>query len=166
MSSRDSAAQVAHSFNKLLNQSSKRTPKEAEESVKKLRRLILIEGIPSAAVRIVRPTVKDSVAYLLARTVLSGIEYGRSSSGLPSSLRRPFWIMWREDPARFGRRSGMILSGAFIEPNSYVLCTDSSPRTLATDRGFKERVREDMLVRLLDAFVWRNHGMFINSCDP
>jgi len=34
--------------------------------------------------------------------------------------------------------------------------------TLATDRGFKERVREDMLVRLLDAFVWRNHG---NSQD-
>jgi cell cycle arrest protein BUB2 len=31
-------------------------------------------------------------------------------------------------------------------------------RTLATDRGFKERVREDMLVRLLDAFVWRSHG--------
>ena len=31
-------------------------------------------------------------------------------------------------------------------------------RTLATDRGFKERVREDMLVRLLDAFVWRNQG--------
>jgi cell cycle arrest protein BUB2 len=30
--------------------------------------------------------------------------------------------------------------------------------TLATDRGFKERVREDMLVRLLDAFVWRNQG--------
>lgn len=29
-------------------------------------------------------------------------------------------------------------------------------RTLATDRGFKERVREDMLVRLLDAFVWKN----------
>jgi len=26
----------------------------------------------------------------------------------------------------------------------------------ATDRGFKERVREDRLVRLLDAFVWRN----------
>jgi hypothetical protein len=28
--------------------------------------------------------------------------------------------------------------------------------TLATDRGFKERVREDMLIRLLDAFVWKN----------
>ena len=33
-------------------------------------------------------------------------------------------------------------------------------RTLATDKGFKERVREDMLVRLLDAFVWRNHGNY------
>ena len=42
-------------------------------------------------------------------------------------------------------------------------------RTLATDRGFKERVSEDMLVRLLDAFVWRNHGeqVFIPfSCLP
>ena len=37
-------------------------------------------------------------------------------------------------------------------------------RTLATDRGFKERVREDMLVRLLDAFVWRNHGSL--ACIP
>ena len=35
---------------------------------------------------------------------------------------------------------------------------DIAARTLATDRGFKERVSEDMLVRLLDAFVWRNHG--------
>jgi hypothetical protein len=34
-------------------------------------------------------------------------------------------------------------------------------RTLATDKGFKERVREDMLVRLLDAFVWRNHGKIV-----
>jgi cell cycle arrest protein BUB2 len=31
-------------------------------------------------------------------------------------------------------------------------------RTLATDRGFKERVTEDMLVRILDAFVWRSQG--------
>ena len=38
-----------------------------------------------------------------------------------------------------------------------------SRRTLATDKGFKERVREDMLVRLLDAFVWRSHGM--PQCD-
>ena len=29
---------------------------------------------------------------------------------------------------------------------------------MATDKGFKERVQEDMLVRLLDAFVWRSNG--------
>ena len=42
--------------------------------------------------------------------------------------------------------------GHFLTPQK---CQTS---TLATDRGFKERVREDMLVRLLDAFVWRNYG--------
>lgn len=29
-------------------------------------------------------------------------------------------------------------------------------RTLATDTQFKGKVKEDMLVRLLDAFVWKN----------
>lgn len=33
-------------------------------------------------------------------------------------------------------------------------------RTLATDLAFKNRVREDMLVRLLDAFVWRHSTSF------
>jgi cell cycle arrest protein BUB2 len=37
-------------------------------------------------------------------------------------------------------------------------------RTLATDRGFKSRVREDMLVRLLDAFVWRSQGALSPPC--
>lgn len=55
----------------------------------------------------------------------------------------------------------MTLSG---KPHAYILSrfltySICCVRTLATDRGFKERVREDMLVRLLDAFVWRNHGM-------
>ena len=31
-------------------------------------------------------------------------------------------------------------------------------RTLATDTDFKGRVREDMLIRLLEAFVWRSQG--------
>ncbi|SOV09890.1 related to cell cycle arrest protein BUB2 [Ustilago sp. UG-2017a] len=30
-------------------------------------------------------------------------------------------------------------------------------RTLATDQGFKERVKEEKLIRLLDAFVWKHH---------
>ena len=32
-------------------------------------------------------------------------------------------------------------------------------RTLATDTQFKGKVKEDMLIRLLEAFVWKNHGM-------
>ena len=47
-------ATTVHAFNKILSQpklsSKTRTAEDVEESVKKLRRLILIEGIPSKAV--------------------------------------------------------------------------------------------------------------------
>ena len=54
----------------------------------------------------------------------------------------------------------MILSGTSHSLISRSLSNSEEyhTSTLATDRGFKERVREDMLVRLLDAFVWRNYG--------
>jgi len=63
-----------------------------------------------------------------------------------------------EGLAKFERRLGTIPLGvdAFYA-QKFNPCSISY-RTLATDRGFKERVREDMLVRLLDAFVWRNQG--------
>lgn len=48
------ATAVAHSFNKILNQhkssKSKRTG-DVDEGLKKLRRMILVEGIPSKIVR-------------------------------------------------------------------------------------------------------------------
>ena len=53
----------------------------------------------------------------------------------------------------------MILLGIVLVKKVRTQAYYQLPRTLATDRGFKERVREDMLVRLLDAFVWRNHGL-------
>ncbi|GAC73801.1 ypt/rab GTPase activating protein [Moesziomyces antarcticus T-34] len=37
-------------------------------------------------------------------------------------------------------------------------------RTLATDQGFKERVKEEKLIRLLDAFVWK-HNRSDDSAD-
>lgn len=64
------------------------------------------------------------------------------------------------DHARLERRFEMIRSGTFYAQCSIVLVLIISYRTLATDKGFKERVREDMLVRLLDAFVWRSHGLY------
>lgn len=55
-SSSSQAAAIAHSFTKVLNQhkhSSKlRSATEVEDSVKKLRRLILVDGIPSSVVRL------------------------------------------------------------------------------------------------------------------
>ena len=72
-----------------------------------------------------------------------------------------FWNTLLEAPARFERKSGTIPSGMLHQaPSVFDHCAHASCRTLATDRGFKERVREDMLVRLLDAFVWRSHGEF------
>jgi len=122
MSASDNASQVAHSFSKILNQSSKRSTKDVEESIKKLRRLILIEGIPSGADSTLRYRIWKillRVSELPAETFLDYVARG------PCEVREK------------------IRNDTF--------------RTLATDRGFKERVHEDMLVRLLDAFVWRNH---------
>ncbi|OSX65403.1 hypothetical protein POSPLADRAFT_1054153 [Postia placenta MAD-698-R-SB12] len=124
-SSSSSAAATAHSFNKILNQfklSSKiRTIHDIEESVKKLRRLILVDGIPSADTSL-RPRIWK---------ILLRVQDVSADTFLEYVARGPCEV--REK----------IRNDTF--------------RTLATDRGFKERVREDMLVRLLDAFVWRNY---------
>jgi cell cycle arrest protein BUB2 len=62
----------------------------------------------------------------------------------------------------------MILSGVPHLPisKSHSDSAECHISTLATDRGFKERVREDMLVRLLDAFVCRNYGRLPSLCCP
>jgi hypothetical protein len=65
--------------------------------------------------------------------------------------------------ARFEKRYETTHSGVHIPLiTASSVPTQEEESTLATDRGFKERVREDMLVRLLDAFVWKNHG---TVCD-
>jgi len=119
-------AATAHAFNKILSQpklsSKTRSPDDVEESVKKLRRLILIEGIPSKA----DPTLRHRIWKILLRV-----------NDLPAET---FLEYVARGPCEVREK---IRNDTF--------------RTLATDRGFKERVREDMLVRLLDAFVWRNH---------
>ncbi|KAJ3492137.1 hypothetical protein NLI96_g233 [Meripilus lineatus] len=120
------ATATAHSFTKILNQykssSKARSSNDVEESVKKLRRLILVDGIPSS----VDPTLRPRIWKILLRVhnVSADLFLAYVGRG-PCEVREK------------------IRNDTF--------------RTLATDRGFKERVREDMLVRLLDAFVWRNH---------
>ncbi|KAI0333485.1 bub2 protein [Cubamyces sp. BRFM 1775] len=120
------AAATAHSFNKILDRyksaSKARSATDMEEATKKLRRLILVDGIPSD----VDPTLRPRIWKILLR-----VRDVSAESFLEYVARGPCEV--REK----------IRNDTF--------------RTLATDRGFKERVSEDMLVRLLDAFVWRNH---------
>ncbi|CAE6357907.1 unnamed protein product [Rhizoctonia solani] len=81
-----------------------RTKEDVDEGLKKLRRLILLDGIPTSE----DPTLRPRIWKLLLRV------------------------------------DGPLAGDTYIQ-------------TLATDMEFKSRVREDMLIRLLDAFVWRNH---------
>lgn len=125
MSSKPSTSDTARSFNKILalpRSSKVRSAADLHEAVKKLRRLILVDGIPSATDPTLRPRIWK---------ILLGVTELPASTFLEYVSRGPCEV--REK----------IRNDTF--------------RTLATDRGFKERVREDMLVRLLDAFVWRNH---------
>jgi len=126
MSSKPSTSDTAKSFNKILalprSSSKTRSAADLNEAVKKLRRLILVDGIPSAADPTLRPRIWK---------ILLGVTELPASTFLEYVSRGPCEV--REK----------IRNDTF--------------RTLATDRGFKERVREDMLVRILDAFVWRNH---------
>ncbi|KDQ57666.1 hypothetical protein JAAARDRAFT_687308 [Jaapia argillacea MUCL 33604] len=120
-----SEAATAHSFNKILNQaklsSKSPSPADIDERVKKLRRLILVEGIPSANDPTLRPRIWKILLHVNNLSAATFLEYvGRGPCEVREKIRNDTF------------------------------------RTLATDRGFKERVREDMLVRLLDAFVWRN----------
>ncbi|KAF8918064.1 rab-GTPase-TBC domain-containing protein [Mucidula mucida] len=113
-------------FAKILSQpkfsSKSRASGEYDDGTKKLRRMILTEGIPSDQ----DPTLRPRIWKILLR-----INDLKADTYLDYVARGPCDV--REK----------IRNDTF--------------RTLATDRGFKERVREDMLVRLLDAFVWRNH---------
>ncbi|KIM91943.1 hypothetical protein PILCRDRAFT_57576 [Piloderma croceum F 1598] len=125
-SSASSGTSTTHSFYKILNQfrapSKSRHAADVDEGVKKLRRLILVEGIPSTADPTLRPRIWKILLRVHELPVETFLQY--VSRG-PCEVREK------------------IRNDTF--------------RTLATDRGFKERVREDMLVRLLDAFVWRNY---------
>ncbi len=77
-----------------------------------------------------------------------------------TSPLRHSWSTWAEGHVKSRRRLGTTHSGSrlFYISSLNVPLTNVVYRTLATDTGFKERVRDDMLVRLLDAFVWRSYG--------
>ncbi|KAG9122354.1 hypothetical protein FRC07_001322 [Ceratobasidium sp. 392] len=125
--SSSSSSNPTVALNKLLNAprlsaNKFRTKEDVDEGLKKLRRLILLDGIPTSEDTTLRPRIWK----LLLR--------------VDGPLAGDTYIQY-------------VARGA--SPDREKIRNDTF-RTLATDLEFKSRVREDMLVRLLDAFVWRN----------
>lgn len=108
MSDPANLATTVHAFNKILSQpklsSKTRKSEDVEESVKKLRRLILIEGIPSKAVcawLFAMDLCVLCVYQLMAiRTPRYDTESGKSCSGSTISPQKPSLNMLGEDLAK------------------------------------------------------------------
>ncbi|PWN48820.1 RabGAP/TBC, partial [Violaceomyces palustris] len=102
---------------------------EHEESMKRLRRMILTEGIPSDEHLTPSKSTYRSVVWKLLLDIRQ----------LPIS---PY----------------LELVSKGKSPVHDKVRNDTF-RTLATDQGFKEKVKEEKLIRLLEAFVWKFHGV-------
>lgn len=82
------------------------------------------------------------------------------------SLRADDYLGWvAMGPSEVTAKS--TYQGRHIECSPAGLCAmadgivkNDTFRTLATDTQFKGKVKEDMLIRLLEAFVWKNQGQF------
>ncbi|GHJ88942.1 hypothetical protein NliqN6_5344 [Naganishia liquefaciens] len=116
-------------FLKILNQTANpASSSEIADNLKRLRRLVLTRGIPDDT-------------------------DGASDDGRSSTRARVWKLLLRVDG---------------VSPEEYLRWVDMGPsevsakikndtfRTLATDLNFKGKVREDMLIRLLEAFAWKN----------
>ncbi|WWC60422.1 uncharacterized protein I303_102994 [Kwoniella dejecticola CBS 10117] len=98
-----------------------RSTSEISDGLKKIRRIVLTEGIPEAPNK---PSLRPKIWKLMLKVDnLNAEDYLRWVSMGPSS-------------------------------DSHKIKNDTF-RTLATDTQFKGKVKEDMLIRLLEAFVWK-----------
>ena len=110
------SAATAHSFNKLLSQpkaaSKSRATGETDDGTKKLRRMILVEGIPSA---LVRYNILGVQAYSELgreqRIQLCGLGYGKYYFELTNYRPKPTLTTSLAAHAKCERKYGMILSG-------------------------------------------------------
>lgn len=110
------SAATAHSFNKLLSQpkaaSKSRATGETDDGAKKLRRMILVEGIPST---VVRYNIADIQIYLESgreqRIQLYVLEYGKYYSELTNCQPKPTFTISLVAHAKCGRKYEMILLG-------------------------------------------------------
>ena len=110
------SAATAHSFNKLLSQpkaaSKSRATGETDDGTKKLRRMILVEGIPSALVCYITLLVlHNSELGHQQRIQLCDLEYGKYYFELTNYRPKPTLTISLAAHAKCERKYGMILLG-------------------------------------------------------
>ncbi|KAJ9119075.1 hypothetical protein QFC22_003566 [Naganishia vaughanmartiniae] len=114
-------------FLKILNQTSHpSSSSDISDNLKRLRRLVLTQGIPDDPVDNANETgIRGRVWKLLLRI---------------DQVSAEDYLQWVD--------MGPSEVSAKIRNDTF--------RTLATDLSFKGKVREDMLIRLLEAFAWKS----------
>jgi hypothetical protein len=143
-STNQAVAAAAHSFNKILNQhksSKSRRSGDVDEGIKKLRRMILVEGIPSIIVRPRRTPSNETRQQLTdsssCRIQLFVLEYGKSYYGLKTYQQRLSCNMFLVALAKFAKKSGMTHSGRDLSSlGSTMVILTSTGRKDASDRSW------------------------------
>lgn len=106
------------------------TEVEYEETIKRLRKLVLVEGVPSDELKLPKGHGETTTARALVWKLLLDVREVYPAQYLTYVARGP------------SPMHDKIRNDAF--------------RTLATDKEFQERVDEAALIRMLDAFVWKH----------
>ncbi|CAG8659557.1 1462_t:CDS:2 [Rhizophagus irregularis] len=121
-----------NTFEEILN-TTHRTEREVKASLSKLRRMVLIEGLPEENL----PKLAPSVQHLIR----------------PTSLRSKIWKhflgVYHVSANEYVH---LIKKGKSCV---YDKVRNDTFRTLATDKKFLERVNEEMLIRVLNALAWK-----------
>jgi cell cycle arrest protein BUB2 len=160
-----SDAQLQKTYNKLhdlLSPTNRhRTSSEIHDSLKRIRRIVLTEGIPE----LVNYLTPLSRAELTSRRMKSrwDLGYGSWCSRSINYTARTLCDMSHLVPLSSATRVSQLRSIIRRRGLSWWPVKNDTFRTLATDTQFKGKVKEEMLIRLLDAFIWKNHGMLLRS---
>jgi cell cycle arrest protein BUB2 len=130
-------------FLKILDQSTNpASSSDISDNLKRLRRLVLTRGIPedsdedgiSIRARVWKLLLR--IDHISAEDYLRWVDMGPSEMSAKSECSLRLRVSVPLIPLR--------------------LVKNDTFRTLATDLSFKGKVREDMLIRLLEAFAWKN----------
>jgi cell cycle arrest protein BUB2 len=135
-------------FLKILNQAANlASSSDVSDNLKRLRRLVLTRGIPDDTTA----GEGDNYGQIRARVWKLLLRVDRVS---PNDYLR--WVDMGPSEVSAKSESFSCLQFIVVADCPILSVKNDTFRTLATDLNFKGKVREDMLIRLLEAFAWKN----------